>query len=99
MYLHIHAAGKHATRSPKLSFTIAEALAFGRCSFFSAVGANVREGIVFKGVAYESERPEILEQVPGDGLDVQHEPVYGAYGIVSVKRCTMLSFFFSRRKA
>ena len=64
-------------------------------AFFAAVGANVREGIAFKGVAYESERPEILEQVPGDGLDVQHEPVYGAYGIVSVKRCTMLSFFFT----
>jgi len=46
-------------------------------AFFTAVGANVREGIVFKGVAYESERPEILEQVPNDGLDVQHEPVYG----------------------
>ena len=53
-------------------------------TFFTAVGTNVREGIVFKGVAYESERPEILEQVPNDGLDVQHEPVYGAYGIVFV---------------
>ena len=59
-------------------------------AFFTAVGANVREGIVFKGVAYESERPEILEQVPNDGLDVQHEPVYGAYGTTSVSASCVL---------
>ena len=47
-------------------------------AFFEAVGASVREGILFKGIAHESERPGILEQVPNEGLDVQHEPVHGA---------------------
>ena len=45
---------------------------------FEAVGASVREGILFKGIAHESERPGILEQVPNEGLDVQHEPVHSA---------------------
>ena len=45
-------------------------------AFFEAVGANTREGIMFKGVAYESDRPEILAQVPNEGLDVQREPVH-----------------------
>ena len=47
-------------------------------AFFEAVGANVREGIVFKGVAFESDRPEILTQIPNEGVDVQREPVCGA---------------------
>ena len=46
--------------------------------FFDAVGANVRDGIVFKGVAFESDRPEIVAQIPNEGVDVQREPVYGA---------------------
>ena len=47
-------------------------------AFFDAVGANVRDGIVFKGVAFESDCPEIVTQIPNEGLDVQHEPVYAA---------------------
>ena len=47
-------------------------------TFFQEVGASVREGILFKGVAFESDRPDILEQVPHEGLDVQQEPVYNA---------------------
>ncbi len=47
-------------------------------AFFEAVGANVREGVVFKGVAFESDRPEIVTQVPNEGVDVQREPVHGA---------------------
>ena len=47
-------------------------------AFFEAVGANVRDGIVFKGVAFESDRPEIVTQVPNEGVDVQREPVHGA---------------------
>ncbi len=45
-------------------------------AFFGAVGKAVREGIEYRGVAYESERPEIRAEVPNEGLDVQHEPVY-----------------------
>jgi len=44
-------------------------------AFFEAVGKLVREGIQYRGVAYESERPEIRAEVPKEGLDVQHEPV------------------------
>ena len=47
-------------------------------AFFEAVGANVRDGIVFKGVAFESDRPEIVTQVPNEGLDIQREPKYNA---------------------
>ncbi len=47
-------------------------------AFFEAVGANVRDGIVFKGVAFETDRPEIVAQVPNEGLDIQREPVYNA---------------------
>jgi hypothetical protein len=47
-------------------------------AFFEAVGGNVREGIVFRGVAFESDRPEIVTQIPNEGLDIQREPVHGA---------------------
>ena len=52
-------------------------LTFG-LAFFEAVGANVLDGIQFRGIAYETERSEILVQVPKEGLDVQREPVHGA---------------------
>ena len=45
-------------------------------AFLEAVGKAVREGIEYRGVAYESERPEIRAEVPNEGLDIQHEPVY-----------------------
>ena len=44
--------------------------------FFNAVAANVRAGIVFKGIAYESERRNIIPQLPCGGEDIQDEPVY-----------------------
>ena len=43
---------------------------------FNAVASNVREGIEFKGVAYESERPNVIPQLPCGGEDIQDEPVY-----------------------
>ena len=42
---------------------------------FNAVASNVRKGIQFKGIAYESERPNIIPQLPG-GEDIQDEPVF-----------------------
>ena len=36
----------------------------------------VRVGIVFKGIAYESDRPNIIPQLPCGGEDIQDEPVY-----------------------
>jgi hypothetical protein len=45
--------------------------------FFHQVGANVREGVFFKGIAYESDRPDIIAEVPNNGRDVQGEPVHG----------------------
>ena len=36
---------------------------------------NVRDGIEFKGVAYESDRPHIVQQLPCGGEDIQDEPL------------------------
>ena len=47
-------------------------------SFFEVVGKNAQEGIQYRRVAYESERPEIRAEVPKEGLDVQLEPAYEA---------------------
>ena len=44
--------------------------------FFESVAKNVHEKIEFKGVAFEGDCHNILHQLPNDGKDVQHEPVY-----------------------
>ncbi len=41
--------------------------------FAQGVADAVRAGIVFKGIAYESERPEIVPELPLGGRDVQDE--------------------------
>ncbi len=38
-------------------------------------GAAVHTGILFKGIAYESERPEIVAELPSSGRDIQDEEV------------------------
>ena len=43
--------------------------------FFEAVGRNVREGIQFEGITYDGDKPEILRQLPNEGVDVQKESV------------------------
>jgi hypothetical protein len=46
--------------------------------FLAVVACNVMPGIVFKGVAYDDERPEIEVILPKGGLDIQDEPLYWA---------------------
>ena len=41
--------------------------------FMDAIAQNVREGIRFRGIAFESERPTIVRQ---GGVDLQDEPVH-----------------------
>ena len=40
------------------------------------VTKSVHEKIEFKGIVYEGETSTILYQLPNDGRDAQHEPVY-----------------------
>ena len=45
--------------------------------FMNDVAKNVRgEGICFKGIAYQSESPKIVQQLPQGGIDLQDTPVY-----------------------
>ena len=44
--------------------------------FFEMVSKSVHEKIEFKGIVYEGETSTILYQLPNDGRDAQHEPVY-----------------------
>jgi len=41
--------------------------------FAQAVADNVKPGTKFKGISFESERPEIIEQLPFGGRDIQDE--------------------------
>ena len=41
-----------------------------------AVADNVRPGVKYHGIVYESDRPEIVHELPNGGKDVQHEPVH-----------------------
>ena len=41
--------------------------------FMSALASNVHENIEFKGVAFDGERPQLVLQLPNDGVDVQDE--------------------------
>ena len=75
--LEIHNISQHNRSVPRSPLSH---WAFTRATFtvdfFNAVASNVRKGIQFKGIAYESERPTILEQLPCGGVDVQDEPVF-----------------------
>ena len=44
--------------------------------WMQAVADNVRAGIVYKGIAYESERPDLVLELPNDGIDVQRETAH-----------------------
>ena len=41
-----------------------------------AVADNVKPGIKYHGIVYESDRPTIVQELPNGGVDVQHEPVH-----------------------
>lgn len=44
--------------------------------FVDAVAKLVHEGVHFKGIVYEADRPSIVRQLPSGGLDVQDEPLF-----------------------
>ena len=44
----------------------------------NAVAGNVKDGIVFKGIAYEGERSHVVPHLPQGGIDLQDSPVYWA---------------------
>ena len=44
--------------------------------FFYIVAKNIYEKIEFQGTAFEGDCNNILHQLPNDGKDAQHEPVY-----------------------
>ena len=46
--------------------------------FMNAVASKVRDGISFKGIAYEGEKPQVVPHLPQGGLDLQDCPVYWA---------------------
>ena len=45
-------------------------------AYAEALGYAVHEGIEFKGIAYESDAPTLLKQLPNGGVDCQDEKVY-----------------------
>ena len=44
--------------------------------FFDIVAKNTHEKIEYQGIAFEGDCNHILHQLPNDGKDAQHEPVY-----------------------
>ena len=46
--------------------------------FLKAVAANTHPGIIFKGIVQDSERPDIKNMLPNEGVDVLDEPFYWA---------------------
>ena len=44
--------------------------------FMRAAGVNTHAGIQYKGIVFDSERPDLKTQVPNGGLDIQDEPVF-----------------------
>ena len=44
--------------------------------FMATVAELKRPGAKYVGICFESERPEIVPQLPDGGLDIQDEPVY-----------------------
>ena len=44
--------------------------------FFDVVAKNIHEKIEFEGTAFQGDCNNILHQLPNDGKDAQHEPVY-----------------------
>ena len=60
----------HSRGPPKspLSSTAPSGLVF-TIDFAEALGKAVHEGIEFKGIAYESDAPTLLKQLPNGGLD------------------------------
>lgn len=57
-------------------------------NFMSALASNVHEKIEFKGVAFDGERPQLMLQLPNDGVDVQDEM---AHWTLPDGRCVCLS--------
>ena len=41
--------------------------------WLEAVASNVRAGIKYQGVTYESEKPDFVYDLPSGGIDIQHE--------------------------
>lgn len=69
-----HAIARGVPRSP-LAKHASSGYRFAH-EFMDAVAENMKAGSKYKGIAFDSERPEILEQLPDGGLDIQDEPVY-----------------------
>jgi len=67
----------HGRRIPlnPLRNTCPSSLVF-HIEFFEIVAKSIHDKIEFKGVAFEGESNTILHQLPNDGKDAQHEPVY-----------------------
>ena len=67
----------HSRGPPKgpLSATAPSGLVF-TIEYAEALGKAVHEGIEFKGIAYESEAPTLLKQLPNGGVDCQDEKLY-----------------------
>ena len=67
----------HSRGLPKgpLSSTAPSGLVF-TIDYAEALGKAVHEGIEFKGIAYESDAPKLLKQLPNGGVDCQDEKVY-----------------------
>ena len=59
----------------KLQFTL---------EWMQAVASNVRVGITYHGIVYESDRPDFVCELPNSGMDVQHET---AHWILPDGRC------------
>ena len=45
-------------------------------AFMHEVARNAKQGVSYKGVALEGERPDFLEDVPDSGRDIQDAPVH-----------------------
>ena len=45
-------------------------------AFMESVAKNVHQGVSFKGIVFEGERPTISLQLPHGGIDIQDEPLY-----------------------
>ena len=75
--IEVHHLLHHSRGPPKgpLSSTAPSGLVF-TIDYAEALGEAVHEGIEFKGIAYESEAPTLLKQLPNGGVDCQDEKVY-----------------------
>ena len=88
--VHVNNALRHRLPHCPLDKSAQTGLLFS-IEFMDAVAENKRAGMIFegaaesktaaikfKGIAFDSERPDIIHQLPDGGADIQDEPVYWA---------------------